>query len=65
MSELANLVETLERIGIPKEYSKKKYLTQFDWQDVKKYKIDQELDKELGIEKEDDMAGGIPGVGAY
>ncbi len=62
MSELANLVETLERIGIPKEYSKKKYLSQIDWQEVEKYKIDDALDKELGTTKDDDE-GGLGGMG--
>ena len=39
MGDLAGLVETLERIGIPKEYSKKRYLTSVDWEEVKKYEI--------------------------
>ncbi len=65
MSELANLVETLERIGIPKEYSRKKYLTQIDWDDVKKYEISEKIDKGLDPEKkkEDEGMGGMEGMG--
>jgi hypothetical protein len=68
MSELANLVETLERLGIPKEYSKKKYLPQIDWKDVDKYEIDEKIDKSLDPDKkkEDEMdaMGGVS-TGAY
>ena len=68
MSELANLVETLERLGIPKEYSKKKYLPQIDWKDVEKYEIDEKIDKSLDPDKkkEDDLdsMGGMS-TGAY
>ena len=49
-SDLANLVETLERIGIPRDYSVKKYLTQFDWQDLQKYKTDEKIDTSLKTE---------------
>jgi len=68
MSELANLVETLERVGIPREYSKKRYLSQIDWQEVKKYEIDDKIEKELDPTKkkeEEGMGGGIGGMGTY
>jgi len=65
MSDLANLIETLERIGIPTEYSKKRYLTNIDWDEVEKYKIDDDLDKALGVTEEDDdgLPGGMGGMG--
>ena len=65
MTELANLIETLERIGVPKEYSKRKYLTQIDWEDVKNYELDEKIDKNLGTDKEEDdgMSGG--GMGGF
>ena len=52
ISDLANLVETLERIGVPREYSKKKYLTQIDWDEVAKYETDQSIDKIIQPEEE-------------
>jgi hypothetical protein len=64
MSEVANLIENLERVGIPKEYTKKKYLSQIDWEEVKKYDIDEKIDKELGAgNEEDDGMGGMGGIG--
>jgi hypothetical protein len=64
MNELSNLIENLERIGIPKEYTKKKYLSQIDWEEVKKYSIDQKLDKSLDPDqKDDDGMGGMGGIG--
>lgn len=64
MSEVANLIENLERVGIPKEYTKRKYLSQIDWEEVKKYEIDEKIDKNLDpSKKEDDMGlgGGMGG----
>ena len=65
MSEVANLIESLERIGIPKEYTKRKYLSQIDWEEVKKYDIDEKIDKNLDPSKKEDdmMGGGMGGMG--
>lgn len=64
-NEIVNLIESLERIGVPKEYSKKKYLTAFDWDAVKKYEIDTNVEKALDPTKkdEDEMGGG--GAGGF
>lgn len=65
LSELANLIETLERIGIPREYTKKKYLSNIDWEDLKNYEVGEKIEKELGITKDDEMdqMGGMGGMG--
>jgi len=64
MSEVSNLIENLERIGIPKEYSKRKYLSQIDWEEVRKYEIDGKIDKVIDPStKEDDGMGGMGGMG--
>jgi hypothetical protein len=47
MTNLANLVETLERIGVPREWSKKKFLTSIDWVEVEKHMTNQKIDQEL------------------
>jgi len=69
MNELTTLVENLERIGIPKDYSKKKYLSQIDWEEVKKYEIQQKIEKTLDPKKrgsgEMDMGGLGPLGGEY
>jgi hypothetical protein len=63
-NEIVNLIESLERIGIPKEYSKKKYLTTFDWDAVKKYEIDTNVEKALDpTKKDEDEMGGMGGMG--
>jgi hypothetical protein len=61
LSNLANLVETLERIGVPKDWSKRKYLTSIDWDEVEKHEIDSKIDKVLKTEPEDPNE--IPGGG--
>jgi hypothetical protein len=64
MSELANLVRTLEEIGVPKEWSRKKYLTSVDWDDVERFIIKAKIEKEANTgDKEDDGMGGIGGGG--
>ena len=61
MGELANLVRTLEEVGIPKEYSKKKYLHGIDWDELENYEIDDTIDKKVGTKKEEE--GGMGGMG--
>jgi len=65
MNELTNLIESLERIGVPKEYAKRRYLPQFDWEEITKYEIDEKVEKALDPTKtEDDMGmGPMGGVG--
>jgi len=47
------LIETLERVGIPKEYSKKKFLPDLDWSEIDNYDIDDKIEKTLGTEREE------------
>jgi hypothetical protein len=63
MTELANLVETLDRIGIPKEYSRSKYLSQLDWKEMKKYEINKDIETELDPEKKQEESMGMAGGG--
>ena len=73
-SNAINLVQQLQGVGIPIEYSKKKYINA-DWEEVKKYEIDDKIDKTLGLTPPEDqsgmggmmgggmMGGGMPGGG--
>lgn len=63
LSQLAALVETLERIGVPREWSKKKYLTSIDWVEVEKHEVDQKMEKDLKTlgDVETNSIGGIAG----
>lgn len=63
-NEIVNLIESLERVGVPKEFSKKKYLTTFNWDEVKKYEIDTNVEKALDpTKKDEDEMGGAGGFG--
>ena len=57
MNEITGLIDSLDRIGIPKEYSKKKYLPHFDWAEIKKYEIDEKVETAVDPSKKDDEAG--------
>jgi hypothetical protein len=65
MNELVGLIESLDRIGIPKEFSKRKYLSNFDWTEITKYSIDQKVEQSLDPSKKDDdlMNPGVGGGG--
>ena len=58
MSNLANLVETLERIGVPRDWSKKHYLTSLDWVEIEQHEINSKIDNTL---KTDPAEGSEPG----
>jgi hypothetical protein len=73
-SQLANLVSTLETIGVPREWAKKRYMPNIDWDDVKKHEIEAKIDKDLKTMSASELAsaagglasmggmGGIPGM---
>jgi len=63
MNEITGLIDSLDRIGIPKEYSKKKYLPHFDWAEIKKYDIDEKVEKAVDPSKSEDEMGGLGGMG--
>jgi len=63
MNELISLIESLERVGIPKKYSLKKYLSNIDWQEVKKYDIDDNVEKTIDPTKKQEEEGGLGGLG--
>ena len=62
MNEITGLIDSLDRIGIPKEYAKRKYLAHFDWEEIKKYDIDEKVQKAVDPTKADDD-GGMGGMG--
>lgn len=64
MNEIVGLIESLERIGIPKEYSKKKYLSNYDWEEINKYEIDQKVEETIDPTKKDDDGMGMGDMGA-
>ena len=63
LSDLAALVQTLETIGIPREWAKKKYLTSIDWDEVKKHEIDAKIDQNLKLPAPDELASMAAGLG--
>jgi len=57
ISDLSNMIRSLEEIGVPKEYARKKFLTQIDWLEIEKYEIDSKIDKT--VEGGEDDQGGM------
>jgi len=59
--DLVSLVQSLEGIGIPRDYSISKYLTNIDMAEVKQWQIDKKIDKSLKVNQGED--GGDSGGG--
>jgi hypothetical protein len=61
IGDIVTMVNSLKEIGVPLEYSKKKFITQIDWDEVAEYVTKEKMDK---IEKggdEEDGGGGYGG----
>lgn len=63
IGDLVNMIRSLEEIGVPKEYSRKKFLTQIDWLEIEKFEIDSKIDKTVEGSEGDEGSGG--GYGSY
>ena len=57
MGDLIGLIENLERIGIPKEYSSRKYLSNIDWKEIQNYKTNNQIDDTLDKDKDKEPGG--------
>ena len=62
VSDLSSMVRSLEEIGVPIEYSRKKFITQIDWDEIERYKSKEKIDKLSGEGNEDEQ-GGMGGGG--
>lgn len=64
VEQMVRLAEALEQFGVPKSYSKRKYLPDMDWDEVERAAARDNAKQELGEEdSEEDMMGG--GMGGY
>ena len=60
LQDASNMIQSLSDIGVPKEYAVRKFLTQIDWDDIKKFKINKDIEEKLG-KNEEDQLGENPG----
>ena len=63
MQEVTGLISSLEQVGVPKSYSRKKYLTNIDWDAVEKHQIDEKIERTLDPTKKQEEEGGMGGFG--
>jgi len=61
--DLVELIKTLEEIGIPREWSKKKYLSGINWKEIDNFMTDQKIDKEIKVGEEPPAELGMGGFG--
>lgn len=65
VEQMQRLIEALKQLGVPMEWLKKKYLPNFDWDEIDKMKSQQNLDKETSEEQPDQLNGMMPPGGMY
>jgi len=68
LEQLSRILTTLEEMGVPKDYAKRKFLPDFDWDEIDKQAAESELKKELGEEPrspndQGGLGGGFGGLG--
>jgi len=56
ISDIATMVNSLKELGVPLEYSKKKFITQIDWDEVDQYKTKEKIEDIETGEDEDQNA---------
>jgi len=58
IGDIVTMVNSLKDIGVPLEYSKKKFITQIDWDEVDEYITKEKIEKiEMGDNEEDSQGG--------
>ena len=58
ISDLSSMVRSLEEIGVPVEYSRKKFITQIDWDEIDRYKSKGKIETLTGEKNEEPGMGG-------
>jgi len=61
VEQMQRLIEALNGLGIPKNWLKKKYLPNIDWDEVAKHAASEKIEKETGEEPNDQDAMGMGG----
>jgi hypothetical protein len=58
-----SLIQSLEQIGVPKDWTKRRYLSNIDWDEIEKNQTENKMEKTLNIDSDSniDQFGGIGG----
>ena len=58
-----SLIQSLEQIGVPKDWAKRRYLSNIDWDEIEKNQTENKMEKTLNIDSDSniDQFGGIGG----
>jgi len=62
VEQMQRLIEALKALGIPVSWLKKKYLPDFEWDQIEKMAAEETIDKELGITADQDQMVGMGGM---
>lgn len=69
LNDITGMIQSLEQVGVPKDYSKKKFLSDIDWDDVENYEVNKEIETITDKEKDEEaggmVGGGFGGAGGY
>lgn len=65
IGDAVNIIQQLEAVGVPREWSKKRYLPNIPWDEVDKYEIETKIETKLKIPSPSEIASMSGGLGAY
>ena len=62
-NDSVSLIQSLEQIGVPKDWSKRRYLSNIDWDEIEKDQTENKMEKALNTDSDSsvDAYGGIGG----
>ena len=67
VNDAVNIIQQLESVGVPREWSKKRYLPNIPWEEIEEYEIDTKIETKLKLPSPTEissMSGGL-GAGSY
>jgi len=68
IGDAVNIIQQLESVGVPREWSKKRYLPNIPWDEVEEHEIDTKIETKLKLPSPTEiasMSGGLSSAGSY
>lgn len=65
IGDAVNIIQQLETVGVPREWSKKRYLPNIPWEEVEQYEIDDKIETKLKLPSPSEIASMSGGLGQF
>ena len=65
IGDAVNIIQQLETIGVPREWSKKRYLPNIPWEEIDQYEIESKIETKLKLPAPSEISSMSGGLGSY